>query len=61
MKIKRQKHGLYEIQEEMLETSNAECAWTKQEQFFSKGIKITVIKKKLLGKSPVHRDVSIRK
>lgn len=26
MKIKRQKHGLFERQEEILETNNAECA-----------------------------------
>lgn len=33
----------------MLQTSNAECAWTKGKQLFYKGIRIIVIKKKLLG------------
>lgn len=54
MEMKRLKHYLFERQEEMLQSSDAECAWTKGEQFFYKGITIIVINKKLLGKSPVH-------
>lgn len=42
------------LRDKMLETSIAECAWIKQEQIFYKGIKIIVIKKKLLGKPAVH-------
>lgn len=48
MKINRLKRGLFGRQE----TSNAECAWTKQREIFYRGM--IVIKNKLLGKSLVH-------